>query len=141
MVFFVEDGKRDPRGFMARPGQILNVAELPARIADVLQSRPSDWRRRRVKAGSWSEQESASCGWLRSRLRHHTVPLGILLAAPKRTCSGNIRRTGFDPTRTLAAAAPECEFAAYSITSSASASTEGGTLKPIALATFILIAR
>jgi hypothetical protein len=46
-----------------------------------------------------------------------------------------------DPTRTLAAAAPECEFAAYSITSSASASTEGGTLKPIALATFILIAR
>jgi len=50
MVFFVEDGKRDPRGFMARPGQILNVAELPARIADVLQSRPSDWRRRRVKA-------------------------------------------------------------------------------------------
>src|SRR5229473_2924889 len=32
-----------------------------------------------------------------ARLRHRAVPLGIPLAAPERTCSGNTQRTGFDP--------------------------------------------
>ncbi len=36
-----------------------------------------------------------------ARVRHHTAPLGIPLAAPERTWSGNSRRAGFDPWRTL----------------------------------------
>ena len=37
-----------------------------------------------------------------AQLRHGSVPLGIPLAAPKRTWSGNTRRTGFDPQPTSA---------------------------------------
>jgi hypothetical protein len=46
---------------------------------------------------------------LLARLRHHAVLLGIPLAAPKQTCSGNTRRTGFDPNRTCGRSRSFCD--------------------------------
>jgi putative ABC transport system substrate-binding protein len=48
----------------------------------------------------YGRRESVAAGGLMSYandLRHRTVPLGIPLATPKRTCGGNARRSGFDP--------------------------------------------
>src|SRR5712692_9305737 len=51
-------------------------------------------------AGILGPPSGVTGGRLVALLRHRAVPIGIPLAAPKRTYSGNTRKTGFDPQET-----------------------------------------
>jgi hypothetical protein len=75
-------------------GPLREIGDPNGRKPPIFIGRRGDWVRR-------VDYLVRCVSRLMARLRHHAVPVGIPLAAPKRTCSGNTRRTGFDPNRSL----------------------------------------